>query len=269
MPTKYVILTTGRSGSSWLMEMLNSHPAIGGYGELFSTRYKTTYPQTQAALYRDPGGVPHFGAYLAEHGAKPLIVPVVGVRYMAQLYAPREGLEAVGFRLMYRDLRRRWGSLLPVGAWLLPYMALNDVRIVHLVRRNSLDVLVSDAMAGLRGVYHARNGDDVAPARVRVNTDALVSRLAWQETKESRVRRGISLLGLPCLEIGYEDLRADTKAEYRRVVEFLGADPVDHKPRWRMKKVIETPREDTIENYESVKQALRGTKYEPLLAERR
>jgi LPS sulfotransferase NodH len=264
-PTKFVILTSGRSGSSWLMEMLNSHPSIGGYGELFSPRFGTRYPQTRAALYGDPGGVPFFGAYLDDRGsATAVTVPYLGTQYFNLVYAPRDRLGAVGFRVRYGHLRANWGGL-PVGAWFLPNAAARRVRVVHLVRRNSLDFLVSRAVATATGLRHARDGDEMAPPRIALDTDTLVEQLERCGAHERLVRRTLSLLRLPTLEIAYEDLVSDTTRAYRRVVEFLGAQPADHKPRWRMRKVVDTPRREVIENYESVKRALDDTKYASFL----
>jgi LPS sulfotransferase NodH len=264
-PTKFVILTSGRSGSSWLMEMLNSHPAIGGYGELFSTRFKTRYPETRAALYGDPGGTPFFGAYVDDHRrVNALTVPYVGTRYLTLVYAPRDRLRAVGFRLRYGHLRARWGGL-PISAWLVPYMAARRVHVVHLVRRNSLDFLVSREVATASGLRHAREDEDVPQPRIALDTETLLNQLDQREAYERLVRRALSLLRLPSLELGYEELLANTNSAYRRVVEFLGVRPTDHEPRWRMRKMIDTPRHDVIENYESVKRVLDGTKYASFL----
>ena len=42
---RFVILTTGRSGSTWLVEALNSHDEIVCFGSLFEV-----LPQLKAAL---------------------------------------------------------------------------------------------------------------------------------------------------------------------------------------------------------------------------
>ncbi len=263
--TPFVIVTSGRSGSSWLMEMLNSHPAAGGYGELLSTRYKTEFPETRAALYGDPGGIPFFGAYLERaRTVNPLTVPYWGTKYMNRLYARRENFQAIGFRARYGHLRVRWGAL-PTSVWLLPYMAARRVRVVHLLRRNGLDFLVSRAAAIASGLRHAREDEDVPQPRVSLDTVNLVHQLQAQEAHERLVRRAIALFRLPVLEIGYEELVADTSLGYRRVIEFLGAGSSTHEPQWRMRKVIDRPREEVIENYDGVRRALAGTKYASFL----
>lgn len=270
-PTKFIIFTAGRTGSSWLMEMLNSHPAIGGYGELLTAAPATKYPQTRAALYSDPGGVPFFRAYLLEHGeAKRLFgMPFMGLKYLSSVYAPRNGLAAIGFRLIYGHLRQRWDAPVPVAGWLLPYVAAKRVRVLHLVRRNKLDLLLSAEVAAARGVRHARAGDDLAPSTIRINTQELESELDYALRKERIVRRLISGLRVPQLEVAYEDLVLDTSGVYRRIVEFLSVDPGEHEPHWRMRKVIETTREETVENYDDVVRALRGTKHGVFLEESR
>lgn len=264
-PTPFVVLTSGRSGSSWLMEMLNSHPAIGGYGELFSTRHKTRYPQTRAATYGDPGGIVFLGAYLGDHGVNALTVPVWGARYLNEVFASRGGLVSIGFRMRYGQLRARWRRL-PVSAWFFPYAAAKRVRIVHLIRRNSLDFLISREVATATGLRHARSEEEVSNPRIELDIESLFRKLDECQAHERLVRRGIAAFRLPVLEIAYEDLIADTLPAYRRVVEFLGADP-GHEPRWGMRKVIDTPRGELIENYEAVRRALAGTKYASFLSE--
>jgi LPS sulfotransferase NodH len=264
-PTPFVILTSGRSGSSWLMEMLNSHPAIGGYGELFSTRHKTRFPQTRAATYGDPGGIPFFGAYLGDRRrVNVATVPYWGTQYLNEVFAPRVGYDAIGFRMRYGHLRARWAKL-PLSSWFFPYAALKRIRVVHLTR-NSLDYLISREVATASGLRHARSEEEVVNPRISLEVETLVRRLDQCEAHERLVRRSIAAFRLRALELTYEDLAADTSSAYRRSVEFLGGAP-DHEPRWGMRKVIDTPRSELIENYEGVRRALSGTKYASFLGE--
>jgi LPS sulfotransferase NodH len=245
------------------MEMLNSHPAIGGYGELLTAAPATRYPQTRAALYSDPGGIPFFAAYLGDQSsaARLLTAPRLGTRYLAQVYAPQGDLRAIGFRLLYGHLRQRWNTPVPAATWLLPYLALKDVRVVHLVRRNKLDLLVSRKVAAARHVLHARPGDDVPATSVHVPTASLLPELDREERKDASVRRMLRLLRVPVLQVAYEDLMADTAAEYGRLLTFLAAVPLDHQPDWRMQKVVGTPLAETIDNYAEVVRALRPTRH--------
>jgi hypothetical protein len=183
------------------------------------------------------------------------------VRYLTQVYAPRDGLRAIGFRLLYGHFRQRWNTPLPAAAWLLPYLALADVRVVHLVRRNKLDLLVSRKVAAARHLLHARPGDHVRATTVHVPTAGLLPELDREERKDASVRRMLRLLRVPVLEVAYEDLMADTAAEYRRLLTFLTAEPLDHQPDWRMQKVVGTPLVETIDNYAEVVRALRPTRH--------
>jgi LPS sulfotransferase NodH len=265
-PTRFLIVTAGRTGSSWLMEMLNSHPVIGGYGELLTPVPNTAFPQTRAAQYADPGGVPHFAALIAERkGPSRLAMPLLGVRYLDRLYARPGGFQAIGFRLLYGHLKTTWRTPLPVASWLLPYAALRRVRILHLVRRNKLELIVSKQVGNARRLLHARRDDDVPPARVHLDVGSLRGMLDRELSRERFARMLLHATSAPFLEVSYEDLLADTQAEFRRVVEFLEVMPSDHAPDWRMRKLINSPLEETIENYGDVARTLRGTRHAAFL----
>src|SRR4051812_20114345 len=107
-PTRFIVLATQRTGSTWLVEMLDSHPAIVAYEELF--------------LARDAHGVTwgredreFFYAYYARRARRqwPLARVVWSLRYLEEMYSS-SSTEAVGLKLMYGQLQ--------AYPWLLAYM---------------------------------------------------------------------------------------------------------------------------------------------------
>ena len=258
-PTRFLIATAGRTGSSWLMEMLNSHPAIEGYGELL-TGTTSARPRTRVSL-SSPGDLHSFAYCLTGQSgaARMLGMPYLGVKYLNRVYAQRDGLGAIGFRLLYRQLKRRWGSAIPAVTWFLPYAAARRVHIVHLIRQNKLELVISTKIGYARNLLHALPEDEVPKATIRVDVKELARLLDRELTKERNARRLLAPLPVPKLELSYESLMANTETEYRRVLEFLGVHPIDHKPEWRMRKMIDSSLSETIENYDEVARALRGT----------
>src|SRR5579862_76342 len=100
--TAFVIFATQRTGSSWVSTMLGSHPAVETYGELLQRGAKR--PNSFAAFVADAGGRARFPG------------PRLTFSYLDELYAPRPGVEAIGFKLMYQDAKEH--------SSVLAYMAL-------------------------------------------------------------------------------------------------------------------------------------------------
>jgi LPS sulfotransferase NodH len=244
--TRFVLLSTQRTGSTWAIDMLNSHPRVVAYAELF--------------MHGGEGG-PKWGGetdlvfwrtFLEEHGLPRSSVRRVHLlwRYLGRVYARRPDIDAAGFKLMYSQLR--------VSRPLVAALVLRRVRVIHLVRRNVLDVLVSRHAAAQRGAHHARG--DVAAVRVRVPADDLVARIEEHERSVEAARARFARLRLPWREVAYEDLVAEPEAAFAALFRFLGTDP-QAAPSSSLTKLNPTSHEALIENYAEVREALAGTPY--------
>jgi hypothetical protein len=69
------------------------------------------------------------------------------------------------------------------------------------------------------------------------------------------------------LRLCYEDCfaRPEAQAEAaRRVYDFLGAKPFE--PKAEMRKIIQRPPSDVIENWEACRESVRGTRFEEFLS---
>jgi len=250
--TRFVLLSTQRSGSTWVVDMLNSHPRVVAYTELFihgaATRTKWAGERDldfwQVAI-RQPG------APRGRLGRTRLLW-----RYLGQVYRERPGVDAVGFKLMYSQLR--------VARPLVPALVLKRPRIVHLVRRNALDLVLSKETGAARGALHAKAGEDVRAVTVRLPTEDLLERLAAHEQEVEQARARFRRLRLPYLEVGYEDLVRDQGAGFTAIFAFLGVPPSGELSS-SLQKLNPTSHEQLIENYGEVSALLAGTRFEPLL----
>ena len=108
--------------------MLGSHPEVETFGELMQrgARRENTF-----ATYRE-----------RHRARRPLSLARLTFSYLDDLYGPRPGIEATGFKLMYEDVKD--------DPYLLAYIARRRVRVVSLVRTNLLDILVSHEGARAR-----------------------------------------------------------------------------------------------------------------------
>ncbi|MEW6754949.1 MAG: Stf0 family sulfotransferase [Candidatus Latescibacterota bacterium] len=250
-PTRFVVLTTQRAGSTWLIDTLNSHPSVVAYGELF---------------LQDGRGTPPWGAQdvvrWREHLAR-LRSGTPGcsrrealVAYLDALFAPRPGAVAIGFKLMYGQA----GEYPQIGE----YMTARGCSVVHLIRRNVLDVQISREAAVARDLFHVSREEKVAPARVRLDARSLVRQLERLEQEVARARKQLAARDLATVEVCYEDLVSDP-GTFGRVLEFLQVPRAGQPLLSRLQKIVKLPHPQTLANYDEVRRVLSGTRFSELL----
>ena len=177
-------------------------------------------------------------------------------RYLGRVYAPQPGIDAAGFKLMYSQLR--------VSRPLLPFLVFKRVRVIHLIRRNVLDIVLSkEAGRARQGLLHARSGQAVETVRVHVRTDNLLERMATHEREVESARARFRRIGLPYEEAVYEELVRDEEGGFSSLLRFLGVEPQSVSS--SLQKVNPSAHEELIENYGEVRDALEGTRFAPQL----
>jgi LPS sulfotransferase NodH len=246
---KFVVFTTNRSGSTWLMSMLNSLPHVTAQGELFLPRVRVSERRWDSDF-----ACPRF----IETKSKGLAFrPFSVFSYLNALYSTSG---AVGFKLMYEQL-----GLYPE---ILAYLIWHKVRVVHLVRRNHLDVLLSYAVKAKLGRAHLLKGQS-APDElyVELNTENLIRQLEKLQRKQSIARkllRWCGLCGLPHLEVAYEDLLRDP-AHFRLIWGFLAIETEEQIPDSTLVKIRRGGQRDMISNYGEIQHLLANSKFAALL----
>ena len=244
----FVVFTSPRSGSSWLVDMLDSHPRIAAHAELFLPGDRTEPDYGSRDL-------PRFEATL-EPRRRISLVPH-RLAYLNRLFGSRSGVDAVGFKLMYGHPRVHRG--------LMPYLAVRRTRVVHLIRENTFDQLVSFELADARGVFRARRGEVVPETTVRLDAEGLRKRLEEMEQKVVDARRTIARYRLPTFEFNYERLAERTQDELARVVSFFGVEPVDTPLESSLISMNAGRGAALVENLDEVESELAGTKFASML----
>lgn len=254
-PKPFVLLSTQRSGTSWVMDRLTKHPRLGGYGELLLAGVKGRPNWPPGSNDR-----PFLAGYVGERrggaGEKGwshyYLFP-----YLEHLYEARRDLEAIGFKLMYSDLLHHPEVML--------YLRARSVRVLHLVRANLLDIYLSRESLSRRRGPHARSEDKREDVRLELDPAALVRALRRLERERTLVRAMLRGLRLPSYELIYEDLRADESVLYG-ALEFLGiTDGRDIELSSSLVKLARSSHRESITNYEAVERCLSGTRYEQFL----
>jgi LPS sulfotransferase NodH len=240
--TPFVLVSTHRSGSSVLRYALDAHPRVVARAELL--RPGATSRHALDAFLRASRA--RRWLYRAAPG-------VVLDRFLDDVFGPRPGIEAAGFKLLYdqatpavwRRLERRSG-----------------LRIVHLVRENLLKALVSLAAATSRRQFRLRPDEPWRFERVRLDPVGLLPALRTRATEIERHRA--RLAGRPHLEVRYEDLLADPRPLVAEVLRFLGVEGAvpDELP---LVKMTPDALADAVANLGEVAAALRGSEFEAFL----
>ena len=218
-PPSFAILCVGRVGSEHLVALLDSHPEITCFGELFA-------PAWGAGPARATTHVPRF--FESDHD-DPLA-------YWAEVSSPLHG-QVVGLKLPHTSLKRHRRSRQLVRS--------PAVKIIRLRRADLLAQYVSAVMAFDSGVWQSTDGS-YRQGRLRIAPERCVkglNRIVAGETELDRVAAGH-----PVADLTYEELtREDCLTGLQ---EFLGVEPRPlTSPYERLRKV---PLEEVVENYEEL-----------------
>src|SRR5690606_34005205 len=186
IPRRFIVLTTQRTGSSWLMDRINSVPGGEGHMELFYHSPRREPPRAGCNDY------PRFVEIGARFGRRPRAV----FDYLDRLYS-RPG--AVGFKLTYSQMRPY--------AETLAYILRRRLLIVHLVRRNHLDVVLSECLARKTGRFHATAEEGYRQKGVlEVDAADVARRVRRLDRKNRAFSAMLRMLPNPVHEVGYEEL---------------------------------------------------------------
>ena len=241
---KFVVLTSSRTGSTWLIDLLNMQKSVDAHGELFLAEGRLT-----PAI----AGREDFPRFIEVHGVPRLTRLPRLVCYLNQLYqTPR----TVGFKLMYTQLRRY--------PEILAYFALRRIKIIHLTRLNQIDVIVSDELAKITGASHAQAGRDTGFPRVNLRVSSICGQIDRLCTRSRRAARLVKLSSCPSIEVHYESL-LESETEFTRVLDFLEIARSADLVRSNLLKRGHRDHAEAIANYEEVRRDLASTPYSWML----
>lgn len=252
---KFAILSTQRSGSAWLVSTLNGVEDTTVYGELFLRRRRAPKARTWSTS-------PALPYYVEMPKAGLPIRPFSVFSYLNHVYdrprdRPGDRPGAVGFKIMYKQLRRH--------PEVIAYFVRHRVRVLHLVRSNHLDAVISNDVRRKTGRAHAVAGEPTTgPVKIELDPGTLVHRLARQERAVRRHRRLLRVSRLPHLEVSYEDLCRGA-SHFNPIWDFLCINPSRELPESNLIKMRSGSHADVLRNYGEVKAALAQSAYASLI----
>jgi LPS sulfotransferase NodH len=235
---KFVVLGRSRVGSNLLRGLLNAHPHVAAFGEIFRADNcldwdHTGYFQSRAAQ-----------ALLQQDPVRFLDSKVFG-RYPASI-------RAVGFKLFYYHARD--GRKASVWEYL---RGRTDLRIIHLKRRNVLRTHLSRQRAAVTDQWVNTSGQPDNAVVVRLNYEEclrdFVQTRAWEEQCDR------DFADHPIFQVEYENLVGDYGAETRSLQAFLGLEPCAVTPSTFQQ--TRQPLSAMIANYAELREKFAGTQW--------
>jgi LPS sulfotransferase NodH len=240
----FLILSTQRTGSTLLSQLLRSHPMVVSFDEILHQGH---------IAFATPGFKHTRGRSVRARDAMP-------VRFLERrVYAGyRDDVAAVGCKVHYVHLERV--DFAPIRRWLADR---RDIRVIHLERRNQLRRYLSLMIARTTGTWHATDAGGTDSVRIRLDPDECLE--FFSESEKLHRTYAELFAGHPVLDVQYEELATDRRHVEGRVLEFLDlpgrplhADLVKSRTR---------PLAESIENYDLLRQSFAGTPYEAYLDE--
>ena len=235
--TRFIVLCSGRTGSNMLLSLLNAHPQIIAFGELFNPQ-KIWWDTERYFFTRDP-----FALRLRR--TQPLAFLK---RKVFRRFPP--SIATVGLKLGYNHAQQEPEK--QIWAYL---QAQPGLKVIHLQRRNLLKMYLSLQKAKLTQEWINLTGP---------RPDHLSLALDYQDCLEFFTRYqsqaqfySAFFAQQPQLDVSYEALAADYEAQMRRVQAFLGvsyhpAQPVTYRQ-------SSLPLAQAITNYRELKAQFAAT----------
>lgn len=223
---KFIIFGQGRTGSTLLVDLLNSSPDVYCDEELFF--YKLRSP-----------------ARYADGKSRLCKAPVYG--FKAKIYQLSETQEADPRQFMRRLHRNGW-------------------TIIHIERQNLLRHALSAVLAEQRQMYQAETDIDLRAKRDKEYVPVELVVHEMQQREKFRRQEAAVLQDLPHLHVSYEADLADGAKQQRslnRIFEALGVPPVE--VHTNLRRINRTTLRHDVANYDELALALDSVGYERYL----
>lgn len=228
--TPFVVLFEGRTGSSYLITSLSTHPNVrAGWEEL--VQLKKFGHEAQAQWTR-----------------KALTAPWIG------------RFSAVGFKTKLRDIADplQFSQLLRE----------RGANIIHMQRRNRVKVAISEINCNVlharTGLYNVYKEDDRLPP-IRIEAPDFINTLALREKLDGDLKRFVDGLRLPTLDVYYENILLDEPGTLKTIYEFIGVPP--RMTKGASYKNTSDDLRNALLNFEELKASVSGTPYEEMFDE--
>lgn len=243
----FVIYTRGRSGSTVIVDHLESHPSIVCYNELFSPNGRSIW-ENRAERSDRTALAPYdvfkdMRSQSAETGGREFYRPYL--REMIDTARQDKPDACVGFKLLtyQANAHKR----------LMRVLKKQQFAFLHLIRRNVVRQVISSFVANERGAWNRR---DWTPPSDRYNLDMtkFSKRVKHNQSATEKDRALLPVLGVDHLTIYYEDYVDAPQPFLDRIHEFLGVEKADVTPT-DLSIMTDRNLRNVVANYDELKDA--------------
>jgi LPS sulfotransferase NodH len=249
----FIVAGHPRSGSTLLKEAIEQHHRVRIYSELFhrveSERKNTHYiGKADGSRVFYPGGESDAMQFLRAHVWSPEAAAHHAVGF--KLFAER--VQCPGTERLFVRLKAE----------------VQGLRVIHIIRRNFLDMWVSRKKAEQTGVWRVPSIGVEPPPKggvqgIRANPENLLQHFNQLESATHFLHRHFS--DGPYLKIDYGQLIREFQAQMERVFRFLDVEVLDC--RMTLRKQNTGLHKQFIQNYDELKQFFQSTKFRHFFVE--
>jgi hypothetical protein len=246
--TRFVILTTQRSGSTVLTRTLDEHPDIFCAGELFhESKVGVHHPEWHFPNWKIVGGKQSKLNKLINYPN----LKLNAVRHLKRFYKDDGTAKAKGFKLMYSHIKST--------PFIWNYITSNNIKVIVLIRSNTFKMALSRYRMEKTGTAHSKEVNTSASTITVPAQPLLQQTLQLQNVNEK-------LLSLSQntnrLVLHYEDFENWTSL-MQNADEFLNVPFFDAKP--VLKKVSRDDWKEEVKNHKEVEDVFKQHKAEKYL----
>ena len=231
--TNFVIISTQRSGTTYLTQLLNSHTEIHMGSELFKMSEDLANVDDDNYRYAEKNRTAqkHLNDFYLKYGKSNL---------------------AVGFTLMHRQLMQ--------NPKILSYIKENNILCIYLERENQLKTVISRLKARDTSLYHTTK--NLNKEAFEIDLNSLVKELDVLDKSIIDLRALVK--ELPLITVTYESLQQNQDNTLKTIQEFLNL-PYQQNLSSTLKKTNSDNLQSIIKNYSEVEKVLQATSYNKYL----
>jgi hypothetical protein len=233
---KLFLLAARRSGSSYLLSFLNSHPQVKCYKNAFHRKRLLK----NVAYFEKKGTLFYKFRFASIRRRIDFLLnrKILISDFLTELYTSSKGSKTVVIKISYPNEYPE----------ALEWATENDIGVIHLIRKNLLKSIV----------YHSTSrAEPTVRLSPRIVKLCLAERIKQIEKYRSMFKNKLYY------EVFDESIMANREIASRHILEFISVNQFIPLTYGLRKKNPEL--EDILENYEEMAQALKGTIYEKFL----
>lgn len=271
---KFIVITSQRTGSTYISNYLHNHPEIAMYEEIILNKLET------------PGGLKHFvenkkimnflfGLYNVKlvrktHAKIPFYLPInlIVKRFLEVFFTRDKNFindnnvfnnstnkllnepKAIGFKVMVNHMN----SIPYIRKWILQ----NNVKIIILKRENILKKYVSHVASYKRKIAHSTKNVE----NVNISLDIPDCERYIRNTMNEYKILDSFKKDKNCFSLSYEEFFSDPEKNMKEVLSFIGVNEKIPFEKPKLKKLNSKSLEDIVQNLDEVKLSLENNNFD-------